>query len=73
MADIDRREGARILRETVALLEALEQDQQEHPGYYANTHHTVLAQLMRMRSGLESVAERLAEDEARESEGKAQP
>ena len=67
---MDRREGARILRETVALLEALEQEQRE---FFLRDHGAVrmvsthlLNQLAHMRAGLEGVAERLAEDEARE-------
>ena len=69
---MDRREGARIVREMVALLEALEQDEEEHPGAYAGLRgdNTFLSRLISMRSGLEGVAERLAEDEAHESEAK---
>ena len=69
---MDRREGARILRETVALLEALEQDRQEYPtrthGHLTMVRTFLLDEIASMRSGLEGVAERLAEDEARESE-----
>ena len=67
---MDRREGARILRETVALLEALEQDFCDLPVKYLHIDRALLDGLFSKRWALEGVAERLAEDEARESEAK---
>ena len=54
---MDRREGARILRETVALLEALEQCHQSQSGSVMYIDLQVLDQLTSLRPRLEGVAE----------------